>query len=104
LLGITWWGWFQRPRVETPKWPRRLFFTGLCASTANCVLFWGWVVWLKFHYNPESWRVRDTVSNIGLCLLLYAIIAAAAGYGRHRPLLGISSVLALLPWIPLGVL
>jgi hypothetical protein len=104
LLGITWWGWFRSPRIRSPKWRVILFFSGLCAATANVVLFWGWVVWLRFHYNPASWKVRDTVSDLGLCLLLFAILAAIEGTGRHRLLLGISGVLAVLPWIPIGVL
>jgi hypothetical protein len=104
LLGFTWWAWFHSPRIQQPKWGMILFFSGLCSATANIVLFWGWVVWLRFHYNPESWRVQDRVSNLGLCLLLFAIIAAVGGTGRHRLLLGISGVVALLPWIPIGVL
>lgn len=105
LLGITWWGWFRSPHMETPKGPRFLFFAGLCASTANCVLWWAWVAWLQLHYNnPGSWKVQDKISNLGLCLLLFALIAATAGAGKHRRLLIISSVLAFLPWIPLGIL
>ena len=104
LLGFTWWGWFQSPRIQPPKWPMILFFSGLCAATANFVLLWAWVFWLRFHYDPASWKVRDRVSDLGLCLLLYAVVAAIGGKGRYRLLLGISSVLALLPWIPIGVL
>ena len=105
LLGITWWGWFHSRRMETPKWPRILFFSGLCASTANCVVWWAWVAWLQLHHNDRgAWKVQDKVSNLGLYLLLYALIAATAGTGKHRGLLIISSVLAFLPWIPLGIL
>ena len=104
LLGFTWWDWFYRPRIQGPKWRIILFFSGLCAGTANFVLWWAWVVWLRFHYNPASWKVRDWVSDVGLYLLLYAVLAAIGGKGRYRLLLGISGVLALLPWIPLGVL
>ena len=104
LLGFTWWGWFQSPRIQPPKWPMILFFSGLCAATANFVLLWAWIVWLRFHYDPASWKVRERVSDLGLCLLLYAVVAAIGGKGRYRLLLGISSVLALLPWIPIGVL
>jgi|SRR6266481_798038 len=104
LLGFTWWGWFHSPRIQQPKWRMILFFSGLCAGTANFVLWWGWVVWLGFHYNPASWKVRDRVSDLGLYLLLYAVLASIGGKGRYRFLLGISGVLALLPWIPIGVL
>ena len=104
LLGFTWWGWFHSPRIQPPKWRMILFFSGLCAGTANFVLWWGWVVWLRFHYNPASWKVRDRVSDLGLYLLLYAVLAAIGGKGRYRLLLGISGALALLPWIPIGVL
>jgi hypothetical protein len=104
LLGCTWWGWFRSPRIQSPKWPMILFSSGLCAATANFVLWWAWVVWLRSHYDPASWIVRDKVSDLGQCLLLYAVLAAIGGEGRYRLLLGISSVLALLPWIPIGVL
>jgi hypothetical protein len=84
LLGFTWWGWFHSPHIQPPKWRMILFFSGLCAGTANFLLWWGWVVWLRFHYNPASWKFRDRVSDLGL----------------YRLLLGISGVLALLPWFP----
>ena len=104
LLGFTWWKWFSGPRIQIPEWRRMLFVSGLCAGTLNVVLFWAWVVWLHFHYNPASWRVQDIVGDAGLYLLLYSIIAATAGKGRYRLMLGISNVLSLLPWIPHGVL
>lgn len=104
LLGFTWWGWFHSPRTQTPKSQMMFFFSGLCAATANFVLQWAWAVWLRFHYDPASWKVQDRVSNLGLCLLLYGVVAAIGGKGRHRPLLGISCILAVLPWIPIGVL
>lgn len=104
LLGVAWWDWFRSSRVESAKWSGILFATGLCAASANFALWWGWVVWLRFHYSAESWKVRDWVSDLGFWLLLCALIAALAGRGRHRLLLAVSSVLAMLPWIPLGVL
>ena len=104
LLGFTWWGWFHSPRIQPTKWRKLFFFSGLCAATANFALWWAWVVWLRFHYDPASWKVRDVVSDFGLLMLLYAILAAIAGEGRYRLLLGISGVMALLPWIPIGVL
>jgi hypothetical protein len=94
----------QNPGIKPPKWSAILFVTGLCAATANFLLWWTWVVWLQLHYDAESWKVRDWVSDLGLWLLLFALIAALAGRGKHRVLLGVSSVLAMLPWIPGGVL
>jgi hypothetical protein len=104
LLGLIWWGWFHSPHVEAPKWRRVLFFSGLCAGTANVLLFWIWAVWLRLHYNPSSWKFYGTVSDAGLFLLFYAVLAAIGGKGRYRLLLGVSGVLALLPWVPIGVL
>ena len=104
LLGFTWWGWFRGPRSQAPKLQKTFFFSGLCAATVNLLLWWAWVVWLRFHYNPESWKVRDRVSDVGLCLLLYAVLAAAGGEGKYRHLLLTSCLLAFLPWIPIGVL
>jgi hypothetical protein len=104
LLGFTWWGWFRSPRSQAPKSQATFFFTGLCAATANLLLWWAWVVWLRLHYNPESWKVRDRVSDVGLCLLFYAVLATIGGAGKYRNLLFISCLLAFLPWIPIGVL
>jgi hypothetical protein len=104
LLGFTWWDWFRSPRTQTPKSERLFLFSGLWAATANLALWWAWVVWLRFHYDPASWKVQHRVSNLGLCLLLYAIVAAIGGEGRYRILLLTSSILALLPWIPIGIL
>ncbi|MGA7175748.1 MAG: hypothetical protein WBX13_08515 [Candidatus Acidiferrales bacterium] len=101
LLGFCWWGWLRQP---FPQRQANVFFSGLCAGTANFVLWWAWVIWLQFHNNPDSWRVRDITSDLALCLLLYSIVAAIAGKGRYRLLLGISGFLAILPWIPLAVL
>lgn len=81
-----------------------LFFSGLCAGTLNVAVWWAWVVWLRFHYTADSWKVREVVGDFGLWLLVFSILAAVAGRGRHRPLLVISGVLAVLPWIPIGVL
>ena len=103
-LSFAWYGWLRSPRLQSPKWRMILFFSSLCAGTINFVLLWSCVVWLKFHYNAESWRVRDFVSDVGIYLLLYSIVAAIAGKGRHRILLGVGSVLAILPWIPFGIL
>jgi hypothetical protein len=104
LLGVTWWGWFRSPRVEASKWPKILYFSGLCAATANFVLWWTWVVWLRFHYDPASWKVHDRIGNVGLSLLIYAMAVTILGKGKYRPLLGVSCIFALLPWIPIGVL
>src|ERR1700730_14359712 len=67
-LGFTWYDWFHCPRVQSAKWRTFILFSGLCAGTTNFVLWWIWVVWLRFHYNSESWRVRDIVSEVGLYL------------------------------------
>ena len=103
-LGFAWWGWVRQVGFQHPKWRAIVFLSGVLASTANFILWWGWVIWLRFHFTSESWRVRDSVSNVAICLLLYSILAAVAGKGRHRILIGISAVLAILPWIPVGIL
>jgi hypothetical protein len=102
-LGFCWWGWFRKPGAQSPKWRAMLFLSGLCTGTANCILFWAWAAWLHFHYTPSSWKVQDTAANIGLCLLLYSVVVAISGKGKYRVLLGVSAVLAMLPWIPMGV-
>jgi hypothetical protein len=102
LLGLTWWRWLHTPRFQPPKWRTIAFFSGLFAGTCNLALWWICVVWLKFHSNPSSWRFRDTLIDVGIYLLLYSIVAAIAGKGRYRLLLGISGVLAILPWILMG--
>jgi len=101
LIAFCWWNWL---RGQRPKSHQALFLWGLCAATLNCALWWGWVIWLKFHYTPSSWVVRDFVSAIGIGLLVVSLIAAIKSGGKNAVLLGSSAVIALLPWIPLGVL
>ena len=103
LLVLTWWDWFHSRRTQTPKSERMSLLSGLYAATANFALQWGWVVWLRFHYGPPSWKVQDWISNLGLCLLLYAGVVAVDRKGRLH-LLGIISILAMLPWIRIGIL
>jgi hypothetical protein len=104
MLGVVWWGWFRDPRLRSSKSRTLLFFSGLSAATLNVAVWWAWVVWLKFHYTPDSWKVRDVVSDVGLWLLCFSVLAAIAGRGKYRLLLAISGVLAALPWIPIGIL
>ena len=104
FLGFTWWGWLQNFHRDLPKWRAILFSSGLCAGTANLVLWWAWVIWLRLHYNATSWGTRDVVSDLGFILLTYSLCTAIVGTGRYRILLGLSSVLAVLPWLPAGVL
>lgn len=101
LLALCWWGSFHS---KLPKWRAMIFLSGVCAGTVNLLLLWVWVIWLQLHYNPDSWRVRDIVSDFGIWLLLYSIAVAIVGEGRYRALLAISGILALLPWLPVGVL
>lgn len=104
VLAMSWWGWFHNPRIRSPRLRTGLYLSGLCAGTANFVIWWLWVAWLKVHYTPAAMKTRDLVSDAGLLLLLYSIIAVVAGKGRYRPLLVLGGILALVPWIPLGVL
>ena len=104
MLGLSWWGWFRDPRFRCSKWRALIFLSGLCAGTLNVAVWWAWVVWLQLHYTPDSWKVRDVVSDVGLWLLLFSIVTAMAGRGIYRLLLAISGVLAMLPWIPIGIL
>jgi len=103
LLGLYWWGWGRRQHIQLPKWRAATFLSGLCAATGNFIVLWVWVIWLRFHYNPSSGRMRDVVGDVGLSLLLYSICAAIAGKGRYRILLAVSGTLAMLPWLSVGV-
>jgi len=104
LLAFCWWGHFHGSRIQSPKWRGAAFVSGLAAGTANFLLWWAWVIWLRLHYTPSARIVQDAVSNVGIFLLFYSIITAILGNGKHRVLLGISSVLAIIPWIPVGIL
>ncbi|HET6198778.1 MAG: hypothetical protein ACHQJX_14290 [Candidatus Acidiferrales bacterium] len=101
LLVLCWWGWFHN---KLPKWRAMVFLSGVCAGTVNFLLLWMWVIWLQFHYNPGSWRFTDIVSDVGIWLVLYSIAVAILGEGRYRAFLAISGILALLPWLPQGIL
>src|ERR1700722_19034962 len=104
-VAYIWWTWVRTPPSNLPKWRKVFFLSGLCAGTANLVVWWSWVIWLAFHRgNPGIWKVWDKVSDLGLCLILFSIFASLVGKGRNRFLLAVSGVLAILPWIPVGVL
>ena len=103
-LGAGWWVSLRSPRFHTPKWRSLVYSSGLCAATANLILFWGFVVWLQFHFTDQAYRVRDPASNVGLFLLLYSSLALCIGKGPYRWFIGAACILAVLPWIPLGVL
>jgi len=103
-LAFGWWAWMRRPRLSAPKWRTVLYFSGLCAGTLNFALFWAFVVWLQFHYTTEAYKVRDPASNVGLLLLLYSLLAVCIGKGRYRFFVGTACILAMIPWIPVGVL
>jgi hypothetical protein len=103
-LAAGWWVSLRSPSFHAPKWRSLAYSSGLCAATANLVLFWGFVVWLQFHYTPEGYRVRDTASSVGLFLLLYSSLSLIIGKGPYRWFVGAACILAMLPWIPLGVL
>jgi hypothetical protein len=68
------------------------------------MLFWAFVVWLQFHYTTEAYKVQDPASNVGVLLLLYSLVAVSIGKGRYRFFVGTACVLAMIPWIPVGVL
>jgi hypothetical protein len=103
-LGLSWWAWIRGSRVNASKWRSALYFSGLCAATVNFMLFWAFVVWLQFHYTTEAYKVRDPASNVGLILLLYSLVAVSIGKGRYRFFVGTACILAMIPWIPIGVL
>ena len=63
------------------------------------------MIWLAFHRGtPNTWKVWDKMSDLGLCLILVSIFASLVGKGRNRVLLAVAGILAILPWIPVGVL
>ena len=103
ILGLSWWAWLRSPRSSAPQWRSILYFTGLCAATVNFILYWAFVVWLQFHYTDQAYKVRDPVANLGLILLLYSLAAVSIGKGPYRFFAGVACVLAMIPWVPLGV-
>ncbi len=98
-LAAGWWVSLRSPRFQAPKWRSLAYSSGLCAATANFILFWGFVVWLQFHYTAEAYRVRDPASTVGLSLLLYSSLALSIGKGPYRWLIGVACILAMLPYI-----
>jgi hypothetical protein len=104
-LVYIWWNSLRTSAFSLPKWRNFIFLSGLCAGTTNLVIWWAWVTWLASHRgNPGTWKVWDKVSDVGLCLILFSIFAALFGKGRNRILLAVAGVLAILPWIPVGIL
>ena len=103
-LSMSWWAWLRGPRLNAPKWRSDLYLSGICAATLNFILFWAFVLWLQFHYATDAYKVQDSASDVGLILLLYSLVAVSIGKGRYRLFVGIACLLAMVPWIPVGVL
>ncbi len=102
-LGFAWWAGPIELDSNIPNGARWFFLSGLLEHFQFRVVM-GLVSGSRFHFTTESWRVRDPVSNVGIWLLFYSIVAAIAGKGRYRVLIALSGVFAILPWIPVGVL
>jgi hypothetical protein len=104
-IAYIWWTSLRTSPNNLPRWRRIIFLSGLCGGTANLVVWWTWVIWLAFHRGtPNTWKVWDKMSDLGLCLILVSIFASLVGKGRNRILLAVAGILAILPWIPVGVL
>jgi hypothetical protein len=104
-LGVGWWAWLRGPRLLMPKWRSVAYSSGLCAGTANFILYWAFVAWLQFHYTDQAhkYKVEYAATAVGLFLLLYSCLAVSISKGPHRLLVGAACILAMLPWIPLPI-
>ena len=100
-----WWTSLRTPLSDLAQWRKVIFFSALSAVTGNLVVFWSWVIYLASHRSQtDTWKVWDKMSDLGLCLILFGILASFFGKGRNRALLATAGVLSILSWIPVGVL
>jgi hypothetical protein len=103
-LAVAWTYWFRSPaRFQSPMWKSLLFFAALLACSLNVVMFWGYVVWLHYHYTTDAWKMRDLVYDICLYLIAFTIAGALLGQGRVRATLCAAGVLGWFLWVTTSV-
>ena len=68
-------------------------------------MFFGWLVAREMtKVTPLIWKIKDTAGNIGVYLIILALIGAILGKGKSRAPTAACAVLGLLLWVPVGVL
>jgi hypothetical protein len=58
-LAFAWTHWFRKARFQSPKWRSTILFAALLTSSLNITAFWGYVVWLHYHYTTDAWKMRS---------------------------------------------
>jgi hypothetical protein len=72
------------------------------AGSLNLILFWGWVLWLHFHYTTEAWKMQEHFLGIARYLILVTIAGGAFGEGRVQVTVCIAGILGFFLWLPTG--
>lgn len=105
-LGIAWWLWAGHHRATPKTWRSTALFLGmLCASANACAYFiWQPLAHQFLMSHTPQWRIFDLSGDVGIGLILGALIGALAGIGKPRLPLTICAVLGFLLWLPIGVL
>jgi hypothetical protein len=99
-----WTYWLRSPiRFPPPAWRSSIFFLALLAGSANILSFWGYVIWLQRHYNPEAWKVADRTYGICLYFMAFTIFGALFGRGRSRGILCAAGVLGWFLWVTTSI-
>lgn len=103
--GLAWWLWSLRDRSSAHSWRTGLLISGLLAGSTNAFLFYSWFSCrLLAGSTTQVWTLKETCGDIGLWLVLLALIGAIGGKGGARIPIAICALLGLMNWIPVAIL
>jgi hypothetical protein len=106
LVLTAWWIRSRKDLAANPKWRADMLLVGLSASSANVLVFYGWLAYrLVAGGSPMVWQVRSLLGgSLALPIALVALLGSISGQGTARIPLAVSALTGFLLWIGLGIL
>lgn len=98
LVLVLAWHYWRRTEATRGNWRQKLLLAGLSAATANLAIYYPEVIY-EFNLGNRNWTLFGYLGDAGLLLCLFSLVAAAAGTGRGRMLLGLTALLSFSFWI-----
>jgi len=104
LMGFAW--WLQlRQQPTNQRWRARALLLGLLAASVNTSMYFIWLVGRVLSRGaPVIWRLKDICGDIGIFLVVAALLGAIAGKGASRIPLALCTLTGFFLWVPVGIL
>ena len=103
-LGVAWTYWFRsQVRFQSLRWRSFILLAALLASSLNIVMFWGYIIWLHYHYTTDAWKMRDFVHAICQYLIAFTFLGSLLGRGQGRGTLCAAGVLGWFLWVTTSI-